>query len=77
MPTSSDKAGAVETTRMVTRYANSFHDVPEKAGISGIRWVGYDMGESAMTLPVLCAVARVLGLSLGQLLTKAEGRHRG
>lgn len=78
MTTASDDANARETTRMVARYADSI-DITTmvQADITPIRWVAYLSGKSTMTLPVLQAVARVLGLSLGQLLAKAEGRRRG
>jgi hypothetical protein len=85
MPTPSDNANARETTRMVASYADSVIPAngivnltaPERAGITPTRWVAYLTGHATMTLPVQHAIARVLGLSVGQLLTKAEARHRG
>lgn len=78
MPTPTDNSNARELTRMVASYAdNADLTVRSKVGVTGIRWVAYLAGKSTMSLPVLCAVARVLGLSVGQLISKAEGRHRG
>ena len=82
MPTPSDNANAVELGRMIASYVVGLPNGGERAAlkaanISTTRWAAYYFGESTMPLPVIVALARALDMTPGQLLAKAEGRHRG